>query len=33
MNVAWQKGMSVLLEVEDDFSVSDRGIPLVWTLA
>jgi len=33
VNLAWQEQMSELLEVEDDYSGSDRGIPLVWTLA
>jgi L-rhamnose mutarotase len=32
VNVAWQSKMSELLEVEDDYSGDDRGIPLVWSL-
>lgn len=32
VNVAWQQRMSELLEVEDDYSGDDRGLPLVWTL-
>jgi L-rhamnose mutarotase len=32
VNVAWQQQMSELLEVADDYSGDDRGIPLVWSL-
>lgn len=32
VNLAWQQQMSELLEVEDDYSGDDRGIPLVWSL-
>ncbi|MDP0396691.1 L-rhamnose mutarotase [Tsukamurella strandjordii] len=31
-NVPWQARMAELLEVEDDYSGDDRGIPLVWAL-
>ncbi|WP_433293529.1 L-rhamnose mutarotase [Actinoplanes sp. CA-030573] len=31
-NVPWQKKMAALLEVEDDYSGNDRGLPLVWEL-
>lgn len=32
VNVLWQGRMAELLEVEDDYSGDDSGIPLVWTL-
>ncbi len=32
VNVAWQGRMAELLEVEDDYSGGDHGLPLVWTL-
>ncbi len=32
VNLAWQLQMSELLEVEDDYSGDDQGIPLVWRL-
>jgi L-rhamnose mutarotase len=32
VNVAWQARMAELLEIEDDYSGSDSGIPLVWEL-
>jgi L-rhamnose mutarotase len=31
-NVPWQARMAKLLEVEDDYSGGDMGIPLVWEL-
>ncbi|WP_304454353.1 L-rhamnose mutarotase [Nocardiopsis sp. YSL2] len=31
-NVPWQARMAELLEVEDDYSGHDGGIPLVWEL-
>lgn len=31
-NIRWQETMSHLLEVEDDYSGDDSGIPLVWAL-
>ncbi len=31
-NIPWQAQMSRLLEVEDDYSGNDSGIPLVWAL-
>ncbi|MET7400718.1 L-rhamnose mutarotase [Dactylosporangium sp. NPDC005572] len=31
-NVPWQARMAELLEVEDDYSGADTGVPLVWTL-
>ena len=31
-NLPWQARMSELLEVEDDYSGNDMGIPLVWEL-
>jgi len=31
-NVPWQKRMSELLAVEDDYSGTDQGIPKVWEL-
>lgn len=31
-NVPWQARMAELLEVQDDYSGDDRGIPLVWKL-
>jgi L-rhamnose mutarotase len=32
VNVAWQAQMAELLEVSDDYSGDDRGLPRVWTL-
>lgn len=32
VNVAWQGRMAELLEVEDDYSGDDRGLPQVWSL-
>jgi L-rhamnose mutarotase len=32
VNVEWQATMSELLEVEDDYSGDDLGLPRVWTL-
>lgn len=32
-NIPWQAEMAELLEVEDDYSGEDRGIPMVWELA
>jgi L-rhamnose mutarotase len=32
VNVLWQGRMAELLDVQDDYSGDDRGIPLVWTL-
>jgi L-rhamnose mutarotase len=32
VNIEWQEQMAELLEVEDDYSGDDSGIPLVWTL-
>lgn len=32
VNVVWQGRMAELLEVEDDYSGTDAGIPLVWQL-
>jgi L-rhamnose mutarotase len=32
VNVAWQARMAELLEVEDDYSGTDSGVPLVWQL-
>ena len=32
VNVAWQGRMAELLEVADDYSGDDRGLPLVWHL-
>lgn len=32
VNIAWQGRMADLLEVEDDYSGDDHGLPLVWTL-
>lgn len=32
-NVPWQARMAELLEVQDDYSGDDSGIPLVWELA
>ncbi|BDZ47823.1 hypothetical protein GCM10025867_00640 [Frondihabitans sucicola] len=32
VNVRWQGTMSELLDVEDDYSGDDSGIPLVWSL-
>lgn len=32
VNVAWQARMSVLLEVEDDYSGAAPGVRLVWEL-
>ncbi|MDQ0030063.1 L-rhamnose mutarotase [Arthrobacter bambusae] len=32
-NVPWQARMAELLEVQDDYSGNDSGIPLVWELA
>jgi L-rhamnose mutarotase len=31
-NVPWQARMAELLEVKDDYSGGDMGIPLVWEL-
>lgn len=31
-NVPWQARMAELLEVEDDYSGDDSGLPLVWEL-
>ncbi len=31
-NIPWQARMAELLEVEDDYSGEDLGIPLVWAL-
>lgn len=31
-NIPWQARMAELLEVEDDYSGDDSGIPLVWRL-
>ncbi|MFD9829769.1 L-rhamnose mutarotase [Tsukamurella tyrosinosolvens] len=31
-NVPWQARMAKLLDVPDDYSGDDRGIPLVWAL-
>ena len=31
-NVAWQARMSELLEVADDYSGGDEGLPMVWEL-
>lgn len=31
-NVPWQARMAELLEVEDDYSGGDAGLPLVWAL-
>jgi L-rhamnose mutarotase len=31
-NIPWQARMAELLEVEDDYSGTDRGIRLVWEL-
>ncbi|GLI01566.1 L-rhamnose mutarotase [Phytohabitans aurantiacus] len=31
-NVPWQARMAELLEVEDDYSGDDSGVPLVWEL-
>jgi L-rhamnose mutarotase len=31
-NVPWQARMAELLEVQDDYSGQDSGIPLVWEL-
>ena len=33
VNLAWQARMAELLEVEDDYSGEDDGLPLVWSLA
>lgn len=32
VNAEWQAQMAELLEVEDDYTGDDSGIPLVWTL-
>lgn len=32
-NVPWQACMAELLEVQDDYSGNDSGLPLVWELA
>lgn len=32
-NVPWQARMAELLEVQDDYSGNDSGLPLVWELA
>ena len=31
-NIAWQARMAELLEIEDDYSGDDSGVPLVWEL-
>jgi L-rhamnose mutarotase len=31
-NVPWQARMAELLEIEDDYSGKDSGIPLVWEM-
>jgi L-rhamnose mutarotase len=31
-NIPWQAQMAELLEVEDDYSGGDTGLPLVWEL-
>ncbi|MEV4811691.1 L-rhamnose mutarotase [Micromonospora avicenniae] len=31
-NVAWQARMATLLDVTDDYSGTDTGLPLVWAL-
>lgn len=31
-NIPWQARMAELLEVEDDYSGTDSGVPLVWEL-
>lgn len=31
-NTPWQARMAGLLEVEDDYSGNDTGLPLVWSL-
>ncbi|MFR9727049.1 L-rhamnose mutarotase [Streptomyces sp. MS19] len=33
VNLAWQTRMAELLDVEDDYSGDDTGLPLVWSLA
>ncbi|MBT2533679.1 L-rhamnose mutarotase [Arthrobacter sp. ISL-48] len=32
VNIAWQARMAELLEIEDDYSGNDSGVPLVWEL-
>ena len=32
VNLAWQARMAELLDIEDDYSGNDSGIPLVWEL-
>jgi L-rhamnose mutarotase len=32
VNIAWQARMAELLEIEDDYSGNDSGLPLVWEL-
>ncbi|AKU15651.1 L-rhamnose mutarotase [Luteipulveratus mongoliensis] len=32
VNVEWQAQMAELLDVQDDYSGQDRGIPMVWQL-
>lgn len=32
VNAAWQARMAELLELEDDYSGQDSGLPLVWAL-
>ena len=32
VNVDWQARMAALLEVEDDYSGNNSGVPLVWEL-
>ena len=32
-NLPWQARMAELLEVEDDYSGDDAGLPLVWRLS
>ncbi|MDT0347410.1 L-rhamnose mutarotase [Streptomyces litchfieldiae] len=33
VNLAWQARMAELLEIEDDYTGEDDGLPLVWSLA
>ncbi|WP_458112429.1 L-rhamnose mutarotase [Arthrobacter sp. R1-13] len=32
VNLAWQARMAELLEIEDDYTGNDSGVPLVWEL-
>lgn len=32
VNVEWQARMAGLLEIEDDYTGTDSGIPLIWEL-